>query len=119
MITEAEWQSIRSMVEGLVPTMTAARKDYLVTGTVKKVDKKNKLVWLAEFQSQAIPIIAYDYDVTYYDTDSTGVVRKKVTKATARMPRVGQTVLVVRELGVSTLPRCLGVLMGRNWIAEE
>lgn len=119
MITEAEFQSIRAMIESMVPQLTGTRRDYFVTGTVKKVNKTKKLVWLSEFSAQAIPVVGYDYDVTYYDTDSTGVVRKKVTKATVRMPRVGQVVLVARELGVSSLPRCLGVLQGRGWIAEE
>jgi|SRR5215471_2180403 len=119
MISEAEWQSIRTMVESVVPQITGSRKDYFVTGTVKKVNKTKKLVWLAEFGTQAIPIVGYDYDITYYDTDQTGIVRKRVTKAVVRMPRVGQVVLVARELGVSSLPRCLGVIQGRGWVAEE
>lgn len=119
MISESEFQSIRQMIEDVVPQIAGTRRDYFVTGQVIKVDKKNKLVWLREFQAQAIPVISFDYDVTYYDTDNNGIVRRKVTKATVRMPRVGQTVVVAMEMGLSRLPRCLGIVQGRGWISEE
>lgn len=107
------------MIEDVVPQIVGTRRDYFVTGRVMKVDKTKKLVWLREFGSQAVPIIGFDYDVTYYDTDNNGITRRRVTKATVRMPRIGQTVLVAREMGISRLPRCLGILMGRGWIGEE
>jgi hypothetical protein len=46
-------------------------------------------------------------------------VRKTIQKATVRVPKVGDTVLVARELGTRRLPRCLGILQGKNWISAE
>jgi len=40
-------------------------------------------------------------------------------KAVTLVPKVGQTVLVAYEMGISRLPRCLGVIQSTNWITSE
>jgi hypothetical protein len=115
MIDEREWAAIRRMIESLAGKVAGRRQDYFVTGTVVKSDLKRNLVWIKEFSDQAIPVVGFNYDVTYYDTDNTGVVRKKTAKVKVHVPRRGETVLVARELGIQRLPRCLGVIQGRGW----
>lgn len=138
-IDREEWRSIRALVENL----TGGKGEYFVTGKVIKRDVKRKLVWLKEFGDQAIPLVAFDYEVRYYDDNSkgrqisvpihvdevpysgtaiVGVPNKntpKTAKVTVMVPKVGETVLVARELGTSRIPRCLGVLMGRGWITPS
>jgi hypothetical protein len=120
MITDPEWLSIRNLISKVAAEISGKRQDYFVTGTVIKVDVTNKLVYLAEFGDQPIPIVAFDHTVNYYDTNSTGVVTKKTATTKVVMPNVGDTVLVARELGTRRLPRALGILQGTNWtVAEE
>lgn len=120
-ITDGEWVSIRTMIESIA----GKKGEYFVTGDVIKRDVDNKLVWLAEFGDQPIPIVAFDYKVKYYDStitvdfagQTTGTqVTPKTVIAEVQVPQVGDTVIVARELGVNRLPRCLGVLKGKNWI---
>lgn len=269
-ISEPEWTSIRSMIERTIRQLIGSKADFFITGKVLKVDALNKCIYMKEFGSQAIPIVAFEYDVPVYDHTPSGTkqqvvipsvrlqqlvataqsipngtwtpivwdsesydtdnmhsnavnptritcntpgryliygsigfvpgagvrgayiskngavagslgsygsqeistaitvnpnatdvldlntgdyveivgyqnigaasavqgglsvfiayylgynesytVRKVMTKATVRMPKVGQMVLVAREMGTNRLPRCLGVIQGRNWIAPE
>lgn len=120
-ITDGEWISIRTMIESIA----GKKGEYFVTGDVIKRDVDNKLVWLAEFGDQPIPIVAFDYKVKYYDStvtvdfagQTTGTqVTPKTVIAEVQVPQVGDTVIVAKELGVNRLPRCLGVLKGKNWI---
>lgn len=117
-ITDPEWLSIRSMAEGVVRRLAGSRTDYFITGKVLKVDVPNKCVYMKEFGSQPIPIVAFDYTVKYYDTTPTGVTVRNAV-AQAQMPKVGQLILVAREMGTSRIPRCLGVIQGKNWIVPE
>ena len=112
MISDSEWVSIRTMVE----SMLGKRGEYFTTGTVLKRDVPNKLVWLAEFGDQPVPLVGFDYKVKYYDTDELGVVNVKNALAEMQVPTIGEVVIVAREFGVNRLPRCLGVLKGQNWI---
>lgn len=111
-ITEGEWVSIRTMIESLANK----KGEYFTTGKVLKRDEGNKLVWTAEFGDQPIPLVAFDYCVNYYDTDNTGIVSKKTATIEVQVPKIGEIVIIAKELGVNRLPRCLGVLKGRNWI---
>jgi hypothetical protein len=119
MIDEREWAVIRRMVESVSGKISGRRQDFFITGTVVKSDLQNNLIWIKEFGDQPIPVVGFDYDVTYYDTDNTGVVRKKTARVKVHVPRRGETVLVARELGIQRLPRCLGVIQGQGWIQGE
>lgn len=120
-ISDGEWVSIRSMIESIV----GKKGEYFTTGAVIKRDDDNKLVWLAEFGDQPIPLVAFDYKVKYYGSDTavdfvtqtaTSTVKPNFTTAEVVTPQVGEVVIVAREFGVNRLPRCLGVLKGKNWI---
>jgi hypothetical protein len=131
MISEPEWESIRALCEKISANVSGTRKDYFITGKVVKVDSKNRCIFLSEFGDQPIPIVAFDYEVSYYDETPKGTVgvavgaasQSKISKKKATtvvvMPKVGQTVLVARELGTRRLPRALGVILGKNWIVPE
>jgi len=119
MISEREWAVLHGVVEKVVAKVAGRRQDYFTTGTVIKSDTKRKLVWLKEFGDQAVPIVAFNYDVTYYDTDSTGVVHKKKARATVRVPKRGEKVVVASEWGIRRLPRCIGVIQGKGWMSQE
>jgi hypothetical protein len=111
-IAEGEWESIRSLIQ----RMLGGRAESFITGRVTKVDKTNKNVYMKEFGSQPIPMIVNDYEITYYDTLPNGRTQKKTAKVDLLMPKVGDTVVVAREMGTHRLPRCLGKMVGRKWI---
>lgn len=131
MLTDGDFRSIRQFVERIVRDMFGSRFDYFVTGTVIKRDELKKLVWLEEFGDQPIPVVAFNYEVKYYDESVKGTnygtsgsaaqYKTYVKKAVAEIlvPKVGETVLVARELGIGRLPRCLGVIQGKGWIVRE
>lgn len=117
-ILEAEWTSIRSMIERVVADIAGRRDSYFITGKVIKRDEGKRLVWLKEFGDQPIPIVSFDYTVKYYDDTTTGT-KVKTAKAKVDVPKIGATVLVARELGSRRLPRCLGIIQGIDWLVAE
>lgn len=114
-MNEGDFKSVRALIDKVL----GQKGEYFVTGKVIKRDVPNKLVWLAEFGDQPIPLVGYDYQINYYDTTSTGAVVPKKAIASPMLPKIGQTVVVARELGSRRLPRLLGVLQGINWISTE
>jgi hypothetical protein len=118
-ITDPDWASINNLIEKVAARVSGKRQDYFITGQVIKVDAPNKLIYMAEFGDQPIPIVAFDYTVNYYDQLSDGTMTRRTVTATVKMPKVGDTVVVARELGTRRLPRVLGILQGQNWIVPE
>jgi hypothetical protein len=119
LISEPEWNSIREVAAKVAADVAGRRGEFFKTGIVSKRDEKNRLVWLKGYGDSPIPVVAFEYDVKYYDTDRHGKIITRVAKVLPRVPAVGQSVLVVYELGVSRLPRCVGVILGKNWITSE
>lgn len=130
MITEPEWASIRTLIE-IVAAEMSGNRNFFTTGKVIKRDETKKLVWIEDFGDQPIPIIGFDHEIEYYDETPKGtiavvaggaspykVVKKKV-KVKTLVPKIGDTVVVARELGSRRLPRCLGVIQGKGWIVAE
>lgn len=117
-ITEPEWASIGNLIEKIAKRVSGARQDYFVTGQVIKIDAVNRLIYMAEFGDQPIPIVAFNYLVDVYDDNGTSVAKKTLTTKVA-MPKVGDTVVVAREFGTRRLPRALGILQGINWVVPE
>jgi hypothetical protein len=118
MISEREWTSIREMVLRLV-TQKAGHRGNLITGKVIKRDPDHSCVWIEEFGDQPIPLVGFDYDVKSYDTDGSGTVNVKHYIVSPKTPDVGESVLVAMEMGAQSLPRCVGVIQGKNWIIPE
>lgn len=115
MLSSEDFKSIRALIE----SMLGKRGEYFITGKVIKRDAVKKLIWLAEFGDQPIPLVAVDYEVKYYDTDNLGKVAIKKAVVSPLVPKEGQTVLVARELGTRRLPRLIGVIQGTGWISTE
>lgn len=115
-ITEGEWASISALIQRHVGF---GGKNHYFTAEVIKTDPANKLIWVKELGSQAIPLVGLDYDVKYYDTDGTGAVTVRNARISPAVPSVGDPVFIVLELGSHSLPRCLGVIQGTNWRTRE
>lgn len=96
-------------------------------GVVIKADAKKNLVWVSEFGDQPIPIYTFDYDIKYYDTRPNGNVTsgqpvptqllRQQAIVTPKCPQVGDIVLIARQYGSRSLPKCLGVLRSRDFEA--
>jgi hypothetical protein len=116
-ISDAEWESIRQLID----RKGSSRAEEFYTGKVVKVDSTNRNVYLTQFGQQPIPIVAQDFQITYYDSVwneslKRNVSQKKTAKATVIMPKKGDIVLVAREMGTARLPRCLGKVLGAKWV---
>jgi len=129
-ISEGEWNSIRNLVERVAADVSGNR-NFFTTGKVIKRDEDKMLVWIEEFGDQPIPLVFFDYEVKYYDETPNGTTvpsagssspfqtNSKKAKVKVIVPKIGDTVLVARELGSRRLPRCLGKLQGKGWIVAE
>lgn len=117
-MSEQEWNSVAAVAEKVARRTSGRRSEYFHTGVVSKRDEKNKLIWL-KGENDPIPIIDFEHEVKYYDTDEDGklITRKAVVQTV--VPKVGQPVLVAYQMGVSTNPRCLGVIQSKNWFESE
>jgi hypothetical protein len=107
------------MAAKIAADVLGRRDEFFNTCVVSKADEENRLIWLKGFSNDPIPIVAFEYEVKYFDTDRHGKIITRTAKVMPLVPKVGQTVLVAYELGVSRLPRCLGVILGKNWITSE
>ena len=81
-------------------------------GRVVKRDDKKKLVWLAEYGDQAIPLVGMRMQVEYFDTTPTGVKTRKATIDPV-VPALGELVVVLRQMGSRRLPKCIGSVLSR------
>jgi len=118
-ITEPEWNSIRSLAEKVAREVSGSKGDWFTTGRVIKRDEKNRLVWISGMGHTPLPVVGFEYDVRYYDTDRKGHLIVRNARAKVVVPAVGQTVFIAFELGSSRLPRCIGVVQGKNYLEME
>lgn len=125
-IEEAEWTSIAIHVEQEIARLMGRRRDYFIMTIVIKNDETKNLVWVEEFGPQPIPCFMFDYEVTYYDTVAGGgppfdknSIHKKLAKVRPLCPKIGDVVIIAREMGADRLPRCLGVLRSVDFIIDE
>jgi hypothetical protein len=96
-------------------------------GKVTGQDVKNNNIFVQGFGDRPIPIIGFRYTVEYWDTQTIGAtpavgaplpsraVKRKVT-VEPDLPKVGDTVMVLRHLGADRLPKCVGVLLSTNFV---
>ena len=129
-ISEGEWSSISALIETIAARVSGNR-NFFTTGKVIKRDEAKKLVWIEDFGDQPLPIIGFDYTVDVYDETPAGTtvpsvgsgspykVKKKTLTIKVQVPKIGQTVVIASELGSKKLPRCLGVIQGKDWIIPE
>jgi hypothetical protein len=124
MIEEGEWTSITEHVIKLIQQVAGRASDHFFVDTVVKNDTSQNLVWVTELGDTPIPLFTFDYDVKYYDESPRGTglsfggykVYPKVAKTKVRCPKIGDSVLVAREMGQNRLPRCLGVLRSTGFV---
>lgn len=130
--THDEWREIQNLIGRVVE----GQGEYFVQDVVVKSDPVRKVIWTKEFGDQAIPLFAFDYQVKYFESETTGVsgtspgpysVAKKINPKKTKpytkevevlTPRKGDVVLIARHLGARRLPKCLGVLKSKNFITE-
>ena len=123
-----DWREIQKFVNSRL----GEQGQGFVQGKVVKNDTVNRLVWIRELGDQPIPLISFDYQVSYYYDAPTGVqgnpgdpVNSKTTlKQTPAYskdvkvltPRVGDLVLVALHFGSVRLPKCLGVIKSKKYV---
>jgi hypothetical protein len=126
-IEEPEWESIRQFCVKIVEQTAGRAGDHFFTDKVIKNDTKKNLVWVKELGDTPIPLFSFDYQVKYYDESPRGTglsfgaykVYAKFAKVKVICPKVGEVVLIAREMGMNRLPRCLGVLRSTGFVTEE
>jgi hypothetical protein len=74
---------------------------------------------MKEFGDTPIPVVAFNHesktrDTVYNGTVNQAQIRKNPT--TVAMPKKGDLVLVAQHFGTSRLPKCLGIIQGKNFI---
>lgn len=116
-----DWRQIYKAIDKALP------ESIVVQGKVIKADPLKNVIWLNEFGDQPIPLFSFDYDVEYFDTEPTGNVtsgspvttqlQKKKARVKAVCPKVGDTVLVLKQYGSRRLPKCVGVLRSTGFTA--
>lgn len=118
------WNAIADMVR----RSTAPRE--IVYSNIKKVDKKNKVIFVEDYSETPIPLTSFAYTFAYFDTLSTGVVQKRYDPTsgsdpaylvTPVMPRVGQRAIILDPRGNGRFPVCIGVIVsekGSYWQGE-
>lgn len=115
MLTDSDWASIYSWYE----KASGKTQGQTLMSKVIKRDEANKLIWIAELGDQPIPLLAFDYEVKYYDTDAAGAIIEKKAKVQPMVPEVGDHVFVAMERGTRRLPRCLGKVQSQNYIRSS
>lgn len=126
-ITDPEWQSISEHVIDLIKDVAGQAGDHFFVDVVVKNDASKNLVWVETLGDTPIPLFAFQYEVKYYDESPRGTglsfgaykTYTKYAKVKIVCPKVGETVLVAREMGMNRLPRCLGVLRSTGFGDEE
>lgn len=109
-LEENDWAKIYRAIQDALPSSA------VVQGRVIRADPIKNLVWMKEFGDQPIPLFSFDYTVKYYDTLASGSVVPKSTTVKLVCPKVGDTVLVIKQHGSRRLPKCVGVLRSRDFI---
>lgn len=106
-LTDADFQAIYDAILAEIP------QSEVVYGKVVKRDAAKGLVWLKEFGDQPIPLVGFNGHAKVYDTTPTGV-RMRKAKILHEVPKKGQLVVVLRQLGSRRLPKCVGVVLSKG-----
>lgn len=123
-LTNTDWFNIDRRIEDIVRKYSSPT---FAQGQVIKADPHKNLIWLKEFGDQPIPVFTFDYNIKYYDTQPTGNVTAgqpvttqlipKQAVVTPKCPVVGDIVLIAKQYGSRSLPKCIGVLRSRDFEA--
>jgi hypothetical protein len=113
MVTLEEWNSIYAAIQKEISQST----NFFSQVEVIKVDEERKLIYASEFGDTPIPLVGFRYTASYYNDNGSSVSLKKSTTE-PDLPKVGDLVLVARNLGSRRMPRCLGIIFGREYIEQ-
>ena len=107
-LDQNDWASIYAAIEAAIPSSE------IVYGTVTKRDADKRLIWMAEeFEDQPIPLVGFNGHVKVYDDNGTTTSIKRY-EIIHEVPKVGETAVVLRQLGSRRLPKCVGVILSRG-----
>jgi hypothetical protein len=104
MLTDADQNTIYAMIERAIPA------DTIVYGKVISRDERKGLIKLKEFGDQWIPLVGFRGTAKIHDDNGTNV-KVKTVKITPEVPKIGETVVVLRQFGTRRLPKCVGVIL--------
>jgi hypothetical protein len=115
------WREVLREIERAKP------RSEVTYGRVIKRDVKNRLIWLAEFGDTPIPIVAFTQKIRYYDSETTGAtptsgaalpntVKIREAIVEIEVPQIGQVAVILRQLGVRRLPKCLGIIQSTGFV---
>lgn len=103
-LSDADFESIFQAIQnGQTP-------HEIVYGKVVSRDERRKLIKIESFGDQWIPLVGLRQKVTYYDTTPTGVKEKSAT-IEPQVPAVGETAVILRQMGERRLGKCVGVVL--------
>jgi len=114
-LNDRDFQSIYEIVDKSFRNATGT----LLMSKVTKRDVTNKLVWVPELGDQPVPLVGFDYEVKYYDTDNAGIINEKKAKVSPMVPEIGDLVFIALERGTQRLPRCIGKVYSQNYILSS
>lgn len=124
-LTSEDFASIARHVELEVGRLIGRRRDAFFTAIVTKADQRKKLIWVKELGDQPIPLVAFEYFVTYYDESPKGtagggsyLTYTKTAIARVKCPEKGELVLIAREMSYDGWPKCLGIIMSNDYIQD-
>lgn len=119
-------RSIWNAIADLARRSQSPREIYF--SEVTRVDAVSQLIYAADFGDVAIPLVAFDRAIAYYDTVPTGVAGSTVNTQVERredkthtnknylsqvvLPKVGDVVVVLDLWGAKRFPVCIGLLRG-------
>jgi hypothetical protein len=116
------WNRIGTMID-----RTRARPE-IRFGKVVRRDERRRLVWLEDYGDLAIPLVAFHFGFSYYDTDETGQPQLRSDpsgdntsyQTKLLVPKVGERVVILDSGGAKRFPFCVGVIQSSEyWQGED
>ncbi len=123
-LSHSVWREIREVVNKAKP------RSEVTYDVVTKRDEKNRLIWTKDFGDTPIPLVGFRWKIKYYDSETKGntpsigaalpsKVLPREVYAQVEVPRVGDTVVILRQLGVKRLPKAVGIILSTNFVESD
>ena len=124
-LNSEDFASIGNLIELEVGRLMGRKRDTFFMAEVTKRDTEDNLIWVKELGDQPIPLIAFEYEITYYDESPRGTsgggsfhTFKKTAISKVQVPQKGEMVLILLEMSYGGRPRCFGVVQSRNFVQD-
>lgn len=118
MITEREWDSILEAIAARIP-----QSEIMVAKVIDR-DEVRRVIFIQEFRGTPIPIVGFRGIVKYYDeaVDEyeflVPVTRLKTAIFDIEVPRIGDSVVILKGRGSSGIARCIGVILSTHYESD-